>query len=83
MQQPNIDQRSMAEQLKIFWWYYGSNPILWTGNKKAQTEVWTFCCPSLVSSFDYSNGTLQKKECRLYGKKEKAGKQHNHSAVCR
>ena len=36
MQQPNIDQRSMAEQLKIFWWYYGSNPILWTGNKKAQ-----------------------------------------------
>ena len=36
MQQPNIDQRSMAKRLKIFWCYYGCNPILWTGNKKAQ-----------------------------------------------
>lgn len=33
------------KRLQFFWWYYGSNPISWTGNKKAQAASLGFLLP--------------------------------------
>ncbi len=39
--------------------------------KKPRLPAWVFCCPSLVSSFDYSNGTLQKRSAVYMRRKKK------------
>ena len=32
------------KRLQFFWWDYSCKGRIWTGNKKAQAEAWTFCC---------------------------------------
>ena len=33
--------------------------------------TWVFCCPYIPNSFDYSNGTLQKRSAVYMGRKKK------------